>query len=86
MADWVVGRGQADANRRARPDGLALGAGSWPWHWGMFGRWFCGIKLVPAGGAKAGLGRGAVSFLREVAGPWEQPRGIVGGPVVASPC
>lgn len=60
MAVWVVGRGQAGANWRVRPDGLALGTGSWPWHWGMFSRWPRGIKLVPASGAETDLGSGAV--------------------------
>lgn len=85
VAAWAVGRGQAGANRRARPDGLALGAGSWP----CTGECSADGPVELRGCQLVGLRQvweGAVSFLREVAGPCEQPRGIVGEPVRASPC
>ena len=85
-AVWAVGRGQAGANWRVRPDWLALGAGSWPRHWGMFSRWSRGIKLLPATGAEANLGSAvadqAVLTVHRVLsqrsqGPCEPPRGVL---------
>ena len=85
-AVWAVGRGQAGANRRVRPDWLALGTGSWPRHWGMFSRWTRGIKLLPATGAEANLGSGVAApavltvccvLPQRSQGPCEPPRGIL---------
>lgn len=59
-AACAVGRGQAGTDSRVRPDRLALGTGSWPWHWGVLSRWCHGMKLMPASGAEANSGSRAV--------------------------